>query len=300
MDRLDERHQRSERRLQTVAFVGALLLLTLILYLSYLMRADRERQTKLTTQLAAEIKTPTPPPTIPSRSEPTPAAPMSLSSDDGLLVYVRPPTGTVGMAVVPLSAPATDSLRMLLPEKGGQPLLSMRYPEGWQYESGERGILFYPREQWNRRAPSWLLLWVQVDPPGELLSTCQQLVASDDPLVHRLRAGRILVREVRGYVEGTAGAGRTACVYLNDRIVVVMGTGELGTWQGFLPTFEAMLESITFFELSRGGESQQLDPDHPHSGSGDRILCILGGFSVASYIGHNEQRLQFKAAIFGP
>jgi hypothetical protein len=48
--------------------------------------------------------------------------------------------------------------------------------------------------------------------------------------------------------EGLLLAGRLVAIHLDERGILIMGTGTVETWEPFIPTFEAVLASMTLFE----------------------------------------------------
>jgi len=150
---------------------------------------------------------------------------------------------------------------------------TVHYPRGWMYEELPGQVTFYEDEEAVRQTPPTVPVviiasgtFVEMAPAlsqepstgpenaRDMVQAWLDLFASqeipyDAGGIKDLTVGQ----EQAAYVEVAVRAfgdqtQRLVCVHLGDRGVWIAGIGESEAWSRFIPTFDAMLASMTFLE----------------------------------------------------
>jgi hypothetical protein len=152
-------------------------------------------------------------------------------------------------------------------EAGG---FSMRYPEGWEYLDEYGQVVIAPSqeimEEFNYGVPSEPAVLIMAGTLESLVwDTEVQLQDSQDLLdyftadvprsieISKARNASVggedgLFVDLSGEWEASELSGRIVVVHLGQRGAIIMVLCEPEDWKPFIPTFQSMLSSATFFE----------------------------------------------------
>ncbi len=180
-----------------------------------------------------------------------------------------PPTKTPAPTATPTPLPGlalgTEPFRSAA---GGY---SVRYPEGWQLLDFMGMVIFFPTEEaMEAEIPTEMLVMIEGGPLADLslieadlsaatdsrqmLDLALQTMGGNDSTfqageVHDVRVGKeqAAYADISGEESGVAVAGRLLCIHLGENGVNIVTAGPADRWIEFVPTFEAMVASMTFF-----------------------------------------------------
>jgi hypothetical protein len=150
------------------------------------------------------------------------------------------------------------------PYRNAQAGFSIRYPEGWDYQEYTTDVLFSQSGEMHFGTAPTLALVVFVGTiPQSHADGAETAVAfledtyglTDEIGIEfgPIQEGRVGTEdgasvEVRAESDDGPIAGRLDCVHRGTFFVLIQAGGPVDDWQSFLPTYEAMLQSMTFFE----------------------------------------------------
>lgn len=208
-------------------------------------------------------ETPTPEPTNtpvpPTAVPPTPVPPTAV------------PATAVPATVLPATAAPILSPALPLGEEtysSAEAGFSIGYPEGWQAIGfGPIAFIAESEEAMSGDTPTSPFILISVDSlenvydvdassatnAEEMLAVVTEDFESDTSVevgeVEGLRVGGedAAAVDIWGEDEGIQLAGRIVAVYMDDRGAVIIGIAPAEAWQDFRGTFDAILDSVTFF-----------------------------------------------------
>lgn len=190
-----------------------------------------------------------------------------------------PQPTAVPTPVPPTKTPAPTATPTPLPglPLGSEPFRSaaggytVRYPDGWQLLDLMGMVIFFPTEEvLESETPNEVLVMAEGGPLAnlelvevdlssaadsrEMLTLSLQAMGQGDSTfqageVHEGRAGteKAAYADISGEEAGVPVAGRLVCVHLGENGVRLVAAGPADRWKEFVPTFEAMMDSMTFF-----------------------------------------------------
>ncbi len=175
---------------------------------------------------------------------------------------------------VPSAKPTTTAPPFLALELGDEEVrnemggYALRPPDGWQVAS-LGGELFVFENEDDLDVPSIPIIWVKGGSLETLadgdMAGAQDAQEMIQVLAERGRRqgqnfefGELPAVSVAGErsasvnfsysQDGRLAAGRYVAIHLNERGILIAGIGIVDAWEPFIPTFEAVLASMSFFE----------------------------------------------------
>jgi len=143
---------------------------------------------------------------------------------------------------------------------------SIRYPQGWQYLERGGTVQFYQDEEALKDSSTAAGVLVIAGTPAELgviggavdsRGVLESIDLGTGQGEDQLRISRVwdlslsgqkaAAVDITGTQSGVEVGGRYVAIHLGTRIVVLAGAGSREAWKKFLPTFEAMVASVSFF-----------------------------------------------------
>ncbi len=175
-----------------------------------------------------------------------------------------PPTDTPVSPppVIPALELSAEALRS---EAGG---FALNYPDGWEYFDIEGSVLIYKSEKVRKEgAPSVPLVSVgsaalegwsemtNVQDSREMLEVAAaSLAEGDEPFEIGEIEEIVIAGEAAAFVDisgeqgGEPVAGRFLAIYMGNWDVLVVSAGAAESWEAFVPTFDAMMATLSLFE----------------------------------------------------
>ncbi len=177
-----------------------------------------------------------------------------------------------------VSPPLNDQLLVSEPFSEQKKGYTIRYPQGWMYRWVDDGdaVHFFEEDKANQQnilpGPTVTIAVGPIEAFGEADKTADaqtmlKALLEGQSFKLNSKAGRregwvekiesltvggkdAAVATLRGTEDGTNFAARFVFVHTGDRGAIIFGVAQSEAWEIFNPTFEAMLDSMTFIEPS--------------------------------------------------